>query len=183
MASEEITNETAEQPVEAATPAPVAETPAAAVSAPEEIKKPEPRKDIFAELGLGGDDDKPKILKAKGSKNVSSGVVHVSSTFNNTVVTVTDQRGNVIGWSSAGKMGFKGSRKSTPFAAQVAAEAAGKVAVECGVKNLEVRIKGPGPGRESSVRALNALGMKITAITDVTPIPHNGCRPPKKRRI
>ena len=106
MASEEITNETAEQPVEAATPAPVAETPAAAVSAPEEIKKPEPRKDIFAELGLGGDDDKPKILKAKGSKNVSTGVVHVSSTFNNTVVTVTDQRGNVIGWSSAGKMGF-----------------------------------------------------------------------------
>ena len=95
MASEEITNETAEQPVEAATPAPVAETPAAAVSAPEEIKKPEPRKDIFAELGLGGDDDKPKILKAKGSKNVSTGVVHVSSTFNNTVVTVTDQRGNV----------------------------------------------------------------------------------------
>ena len=96
MASEEITNETAEQPVEAATPAPVAETPAAAVSAPEEIKKPEPRKDIFAELGLGGDDDKPKILKAKGSKNVSTGVVHVSSTFNNTVVTVTDQRGNVL---------------------------------------------------------------------------------------
>ena len=104
MASEEITNETAEQPVEAATPAPVAETPAAAVSAPEEIKKPEPRKDIFAELGLGGDDDKPKILKAKGSKNVSTGVVHVSSTFNNTVVTVTDQRCNVIGWSSAGKL-------------------------------------------------------------------------------
>ena len=101
MASEEITNETAEQPVEAAASAPVAETPAAAVSAPEEIKKPEPRKDIFAELGLGGDDDKPKILKAKGSKNVSTGVVHVSSTFNNTVVTVTDQRGNVIGWSSA----------------------------------------------------------------------------------
>ena len=100
MASEEITNETAEKPVEAAAPAPAAETPAAAVSAPEEVKKPEPRKDIFAELGLGGDDDKPKILKAKGSKNVSSGVVHVSSTFNNTVVTVTDQRGNVIGCSS-----------------------------------------------------------------------------------
>ena len=100
MASEEITTETAETPVEAAAPAPAAETPAAAVSAPEEVKKPEPRKDIFAELGLGGDDDKPKILKAKGSKNVSSGVVHVSSTFNNTVVTVTDQRGNVIGWAS-----------------------------------------------------------------------------------
>ena len=136
MASEEITNETAEQPVEAAASAPVAETPAAAVSAPEEIKKPEPRKDIFAELGLGGDDDKPKILKAKGSKNVSTGVVHVSSTFNNTVVTVTDQRGNVIGWSSAGKMGFKGSRKSTAYAGQVVCQDACRQAIAAGIDVL-----------------------------------------------
>ena len=116
-------------------------------------------------------------------KNIEKGQVHISSSFNNTMVTITDTQGNAISWASAGGMGFRGSRKSTPFAAQVAAEAAGKMAVECGVKNLEVRIKGPGPGRESSVRALNALGMKITSITDVTPIPHNGCRPPKKRRI
>ena len=121
--------------------------------------------------------------KRREHKNIERGCVHIQSTFNNTIVTITDLRGNVIAWSSGGRCGFKGSRKSTPFAAQVAAEAAGKAAIECGVKNLEVRIKGPGPGRESSVRALNALGMKITSITDVTPIPHNGCRPPKKRRI
>jgi small subunit ribosomal protein S11 len=107
----------------------------------------------------------------------------VNSSFNNTMVTITDAQGNTISWSSSGVMDFKGSRKSTPFAAQVAAEAAGKVAVECGVKNLEVRIKGPGPGRESAVRALNNLGIKITQIQDVTPVPHNGCRPPKRRRI
>ena len=177
MASEEITNETAEQPVEAATPAP------AAVSAPEEIKKPEPRKDIFAELGLGGDDDKPKILKAKGSKNVSTGVVHVSSTFNNTVVTVTDQRGNVIGWSSAGKMGFKGSRKSTAYAGQVVCQDACRQAMGHGLREVEVRVKGPGSGRESAVRAVQTIGIEITSIKDVTPIPHNGCRPPKARRV
>ena len=178
MASEEITNETAEQPVEAATPAP-----AAAVSAPEEIKKPEPRKDIVAELGLGGDDDKPKILKAKGSKNVSTGVVHVSSTFNNTVVTVTDQRGNVIGWSSAGKMGFKGSRKSTAYAGQVVCQDACRQAMGHGLREVEVRVKGPGSGRESAVRAVQTIGIEITSIKDVTPIPHNGCRPPKARRV
>ena len=194
MASEEITNETAEQPVEAAASAPVAETPAAAVSAPEEIKKPEPRKDIFAELGLGGDDDKPKILKAKGSKNVSTGVVHVSSTFNNTVVTVTDQRGNVIklehnqfinviGWSSAGKMGFKGSRKSTAYAGQVVCQDACRQAMGHGLREVEVRVKGPGSGRESAVRAVQTIGIEITSIKDVTPIPHNGCRPPKARRV
>ena len=116
-------------------------------------------------------------------KNVTNGVVHIKSSFNNTIVSITDTEGNVISWASSGGVGFKGSRKSTPFAAQVAAEAAGKVAQECGIKNLEVRIKGPGPGRESSVRALNALGIKISSITDITPIPHNGCRPPKKRRI
>ena len=116
-------------------------------------------------------------------KNVAYGVAHIKSSFNNTIVTITDMEGNVLSWASAGNVGFKGSRKSTPFAAQVAAEAAGKAAQECGVKNLEVRIKGPGPGRESAVRALNALGLKITSISDVTPVPHNGCRPPKRRRI
>jgi len=116
-------------------------------------------------------------------KNIPVGVAHIKSSFNNTIVTLTDREGNVIAWESAGGAGFKGSRKSTPFAAQVAAEAAGRAAQECGVKNLEVRIKGPGPGRESAVRALNALGMKISSITDVTPVPHNGCRPPKRRRI
>ena len=116
-------------------------------------------------------------------KNVAIGQAHIKTSFNNTIVALTDPTGNVIVWESAGSAGFKGSRKSTPFAAQVAAESAGKAAQECGVKNLEVRIKGPGPGRESAVRALNALGLKITSISDVTPVPHNGCRPPKKRRI
>ncbi|MBL8415790.1 MAG: 30S ribosomal protein S11 [Propionivibrio sp.] len=122
-------------------------------------------------------------VRKKVKKNVAEGIAHIHASFNNTIITITDRQGNSLSWATSGGAGFKGSRKSTPFAAQVAAEAAGKAAVECGVKNLEVRIKGPGPGRESSVRALNALGMKITSITDVTPIPHNGCRPPKKRRI
>ena len=116
-------------------------------------------------------------------KNVVDGIAHIHASFNNTIITITDRQGNALSWATSGGAGFKGSRKSTPFAAQVAAEAAGKVAQECGIKNLEVRIKGPGPGRESAVRALNALGIKITAISDVTPVPHNGCRPPKKRRI
>src|SRR5574337_18479 len=122
-------------------------------------------------------------VRKKVKKNVAEGIVHVHASFNNTIITITDRQGNALSWATSGGAGFKGSRKSTPFAAQVAAEAAGKAAQECGVKNLEVRIKGPGPGRESAVRALNALGMKITSITDITPIPHNGCRPPKKRRI
>ncbi|MBK7424124.1 MAG: 30S ribosomal protein S11 [Propionivibrio sp.] len=122
-------------------------------------------------------------VRKKVKKNIAEGIAHIHASFNNTIITITDRQGNSLSWATSGGAGFKGSRKSTPFAAQVAAEAAGKAAVECGVKNLEVRIKGPGPGRESSVRALNALGMKITSITDVTPIPHNGCRPPKKRRI
>jgi small subunit ribosomal protein S11 len=116
-------------------------------------------------------------------KNVTYGVAHIKSSFNNTIVSITDQDGNVLAWASAGNVGFKGSRKSTPFAAQVAAERAGRAAQECGVKNIEVRIKGPGPGRESAVRALNAIGLKIGSIADVTPIPHNGCRPPKRRRV
>ncbi len=122
-------------------------------------------------------------VKKKIKKNVAEGIAHVHASFNNTIITITDRQGNALSWATSGGAGFKGSRKSTPFAAQVAAEAAGKAAQEFGVKNVEVRIKGPGPGRESSVRALNSIGLKITAIQDVTPVPHNGCRPPKKRRI
>jgi small subunit ribosomal protein S11 len=122
-------------------------------------------------------------VRKKVKKNVAEGVVHVHASFNNTIITITDRQGNALAWATSGGQGFKGSRKSTPFAAQVAAESAGRVAMEYGVKNLEVRIKGPGPGRESAVRALHGLGIKITAISDVTPIPHNGCRPPKRRRI
>ena len=122
-------------------------------------------------------------VRKKVKKSVSEGIAHIHASFNNTIITITDRQGNALSWATSGGAGFKGSRKSTPFAAQVAAEAAGKAAQECGVKNLEVRIKGPGPGRESAVRALNALGLKITSISDVTPVPHNGCRPPKRRRI
>jgi small subunit ribosomal protein S11 len=121
--------------------------------------------------------------RKKVKKSVADGVAHIHASFNNTIVTITDRQGNALAWATAGGAGFKGSRKSTPFAAQVAAENAGKLALEYGLKNLEVRIKGPGPGRDSTVRALNSLGYKITSISDVTPVPHNGCRPPKKRRI
>ena len=121
--------------------------------------------------------------RKKVKKNVSDGIAHVHASFNNTIITITDRQGNTLSWATSGGAGFRGSRKSTPFAAQVAAEAAGRVALEYGIKNLDVRIKGPGPGRDSSVRALNALGIKILSISDVTPVPHNGCRPPKKRRI
>jgi len=122
-------------------------------------------------------------VRKKVKKNIAEGIAHVHASFNNTIITITDRQGNALSWATSGGQGFKGSRKSTPFAAQVAAEVAGKSAQENGVKNLEARIKGPGPGRESAVRALNAAGFKITSITDVTPVPHNGCRPPKKRRI
>jgi len=122
-------------------------------------------------------------VRKKVKKNIAEGIAHVHASFNNTIITITDRQDNALSWATSGGQGFKGSRKSTPFAAQVAAEVAGKSAQENGVKNLEVRIKGPGPGRESAVRALNAAGFKITSITDVTPVPHNGCRPPKKRRI
>jgi small subunit ribosomal protein S11 len=124
---------------------------------------------------------------AKGKKKVKKvivdGIAHVHASFNNTIITITDRQGNAVSWATAGGSGFRGSRKSTPFAAQVAAENAGRAAQEFGMKNLEVRVNGPGPGRESSVRSLNAVGFKITNIIDVTPIPHNGCRPPKKRRV
>ncbi len=127
---------------------------------------------------------KPKTkARKKVKKTVVDGIAHVHASFNNTLITLSDRQGNVLSWATSGGAGFRGSRKSTPFAAQVAAEAAGRTALEFGLKNLEVRVKGPGPGRESSVRALNALGYKITSIIDVTPIPHNGCRPPKKRRV
>ena len=122
-------------------------------------------------------------VRRRERKNVPRGNAYIQSSFNNTIVTITDRQGNALAWATSGAAGFKGSRKSTPFAAQVAAEQAGRAAQECGVKNLEVRIKGPGPGRESAVRALNALGLKIGSIADVTPVPHNGCRPPKRRRI
>ncbi len=126
---------------------------------------------------------KPTKARKKAKRQISDGIAHVQASFNNTVITITDRQGNGLSWATAGGAGFRGSRKSTPFAAQVAAEKAGKAAQEYGLKNLEVRIKGPGPGRESSVRALNGVGYKITNIIDVTPIPHNGCRPPKKRRV
>ena len=127
---------------------------------------------------------KPKSkTRKKVKKTVVDGIAHIHASFNNTIITLSDRQGNVLSWATSGGAGFRGSRKSTPFAAQVAAEAAGREAQEFGLQNLEIRVKGPGPGRESSVRALNALGYKITNIVDVTPIPHNGCRPPKKRRV
>ncbi len=121
--------------------------------------------------------------KKKEKKNIHTGVVHIQSTFNNTIITITDPAGNVIAWASAGGQGFKGSRKSTPFAAQMAAEAAAKKAIEHGMKNVEVYVKGPGSGRESALRSLQAAGFNVLMIKDVTPIPHNGCRPPKRRRV
>ena len=121
--------------------------------------------------------------KKKEKKNIQNGVVHIQSTFNNTIITITDPTGNVVAWSSAGAQGFKGSRKSTPFAAQMAASDAAKKAMEHGMKNVEVYVKGPGPGRESALRSLQATGFNVIVIKDVTPIPHNGCRPPKRRRV
>lgn len=127
----------------------------------------------------------PKVLKdkKKNKKSVPDAIAHVYASFNNTIITITDRQGNTLSWATSGGSGFRGSRKSTPFAAQVAAERAGESALEYGVKNLDVLIKGPGSGRESAVRALHAKGFKVTSITDITPLPHNGCRPPKKRRV
>ena len=121
--------------------------------------------------------------KKKAKKSVAEGVAHIHATFNNTIITITDRAGNTSSWATAGGSGFRGSRKSTPFAAQVAAEKAGAKAQEFGLKNIDVKVKGPGPGRDSALRALNGLGLKITSIEDVTPLPHNGCRPPKQRRV
>lgn len=142
-------------------------------------KKP---KDIFAELDPS-EKEQPKILKAKGSKNIHSGILHVRATFNNTMVTVTDSAGNTIGWSSSGKMGFRGSRKSTAYAGQIVSQDACKQAMSHGLKEIEVRVTGPGSGREAAVRAAQGLGLHVHTIKDVTPIPHNGCRPPKARRV
>lgn len=127
--------------------------------------------------------DKRATTKRKVSKNITAGVAHVNSSFNNTMITISDAQGNAISWSSAGALGFKGSRKSTPYAAQVAAEDAGRKAQEHGMRTLEVQVQGPGSGRESALRALQSVGFQITAIRDVTPIAHNGCRPPKRRRV
>ncbi|MCF7784890.1 MAG: 30S ribosomal protein S11 [Prosthecobacter sp.] len=134
-------------------------------------------------LEIGGEAAEQKVIKAKGSKNVSQGLVHVYATFNNTIVTITDRAGGVIGWSTAGKMGFRGSRKGTAYAAQVVAQDACRQAMGHGLREAEVRLRGPGSGRESAVRAVQALGVEVTTIKDVTPIPHNGCRPPKARRV
>ena len=148
-----------------------------------ENKKKDEKRDIFAEIMGEEAADAVKIHKAKSSKNVSKGIVHVAATFNNTMVTITDETGNTIGWSSAGKMGFKGSRKSTAYAAQVVSQDACRQAMGHGLKEAEVRVKGPGAGRESAVRAVQAIGIDVSAINDVTPIPHNGCRPKKARRV
>ena len=147
-------------------------------------EQPAPAAGASENLSLSADEvEKPKVVKAKGSKNIHSGIAHVLSTFNNTIVTITDLKGNVIGWSSAGKVGFKGSRKSTAYAAQMVAQDASRQAMGHGLKEVEVLVKGPGAGRESAVRALQAIGLDLTVIRDVTPVPHNGCRPPKQRRV
>ena len=130
-----------------------------------------------------GTSSSTRTRKARARRNVTDGIAFVYATFNNTIITISDRQGNVLAWCTSGSCGFKGSRKSTPFAAQVAAERAGEGANQYGVKNLEVRVKGPGPGREAAVRSLNGAGFKVTSIIDVTPIPHNGCRPPKQRRV
>lgn len=195
-----VTPETPEVPAvapaaaEAAAPAAEVAVPAAEAAAPVAEKKAKVKKskDKKAEeaapaapVSFNLDDpiEPPKIVKAKGSKNILQGIAHVQATFNNTLVTVTDLRGAVIGWSSAGKMGFKGSRKSTAYAAQMVAQDACRQAMGHGLKEVEVRVKGPGSGRESAVRAMQAIGLEITVIQDVTPVPHNGCRPPKQRRV
>ncbi len=171
-------------PVAVATPAAPAAPAAAPAAQAEEVapKKDDKKRDIFAEIA-GAEETQIKVHKAKGSKNISRGIVHVTATFNNTIVSVTDSNGNTLGWSSAGKMGFKGSRKSTAYAAQVVSQDACRQAMGHGLKEAEVRVKGPGSGRESAVRAVQALGIELLAIKDVTPIPHNGCRPKKARRV
>ena len=157
--------------------APAAGAPAAAPEGPVAAQAP-----TAAEL-LGDDPNAKKIIKAKGAKNISVGIANILATFNNTQVTITDMHGNLIGWSSAGRVGFKGSRKSTAFAAQQVAQDAARQAMSHGMREVEIRVKGPGSGRESAIRALQAIGLEITTIKDVTPVPHNGCRPRKKRRV
>ena len=160
--------------------APGAEAPAAVK--PVEGAAPAVAAPTAAEL-LADDPNAKKIVKAKGSKNISVGIANILATFNNTQVTITDMQGNLLGWSSAGRVGFKGSRKSTAFAAQQVAQDAARQAMSHGMREVEIRVKGPGSGRESAIRALQAIGLEITTIKDVTPVPHNGCRPRKKRRV
>ncbi len=168
-------------PAPVATPVP-APAPAPAPAAAPEAPKPQTINDVFLSLD-GGAAEAPKVIRSKGSKNIAQGIVHVLATFNNTIVTVTDRVGNVIGWSTAGKMGFRGSRKGTAYAAQVVSQDACRQAMGHGLREVEVRLRGAGSGRESAVRAVQALGVEVTTIKDVTPIPHNGCRPPKARRV
>ena len=160
--------------------APVTDVTAAAGAAP--AAAPE-RKEITAKELLGEEIGEIKVRRAKGSKNITVGVVHVLATFNNTKVTITDANGNVISWGSAGRHQFRGSRKSTAYAAQVVCQEAAKLAMAHGLKDVSVRVKGPGMGRDSAIRALQLLGLNVTSIVDTTPIPHNGCRPPKRRRV
>ncbi|MEY2481858.1 MAG: small subunit ribosomal protein [Verrucomicrobiota bacterium] len=180
-------SETPAAPIEEAPAAPVTaavEAPAKPAKKPKAKKEEAPVEAPKENLSLDPNDvETPKIVKAKGSKNVHTGIAHVLSTFNNTIVTITDLKGNVIGWSSAGKVGFKGSRKSTAYAAQMVAQDASRQAMGHGLKEVEVLVRGPGAGRESAVRALQAIGLDLTVIRDVTPVPHNGCRPPKQRRV
>jgi small subunit ribosomal protein S11 len=163
-------------------PAEAKPAPAAEEKKEKKDEKPRTAADVLMELDPDGE-DKGKVVKAKGSKNIHSGIVHVKATFNNTMITVTDTNGNTIGWSTSGKMGFRGSRKSTAYAAQVVCQDACRQAMSHGLKEAEVRVKGPGSGRESAVRAVQGLGIEVTTIRDVTPMPHNGCRPPKARRV
>ena len=186
---------TAETPAPAAPAAAVAttaaEAPAKAPRAKKATKKDtaaaaapaEPKKEENLSLDPNAVLEPIKVVKAKGAKNIHGGIAHIMATFNNTIVSITDQTGNVIGWSSAGKCGFKGSRKSTAYAAQMVAQDACRQAMGHGLKEVEVRVKGPGAGRESAIRAIQAVGIEITIIKDVTPVPHNGCRPPKARRV
>ncbi|MEI6460338.1 MAG: 30S ribosomal protein S11 [Verrucomicrobia bacterium] len=155
---------------------------AAPVVAPVEAAAPE-RKEITAKELLGEDIGEIKVRRAKGSKNITVGICHILATFNNTKVTITDASGNVISWGSAGRHQFRGSRKSTAYAAQVVCQEAAKLAMAHGLKDVSVRVKGPGMGRDSAIRALQVLGLNVTSILDTTPIPHNGCRPPKRRRV
>ena len=179
MASPESTD----TPTPSAAPLAAAPTATAATTpAPVEPTRPQTINDVFLSLD-GGNAEGPKIVRAKGSKNVSTGIVHVIATFNNTLVSVTDRGGNLLGWSTAGKMGFRGSRKGTAYAAQVVAQDACRQAMGHGLREAEVRLRGPGSGRDSAVRAVQALGIDVSVIKDVTPIPHNGCRTPKARRV
>lgn len=192
--SEEVTEEVVEANAEAVAPKKTVAPEGGETGSDEEggegattqekkIDKPRTAEDIFLELEGSDGVEKAKVVKAKGSKNIQNGVVHVSASFNNTIVSISDASGNVIGWSSSGKMGFRGSRKSTAYAAQLVSQDACRQAMSHGLKQAEVRVKGPGAGRESAVRAVQGLGIDVIRIMDVTPVPHNGCRPKKARRV